>query len=122
MQLQLAALPWLKLEEPCTTLWEKPLQHSCAKGLKGARRYGCFPLTPGTSPWLPAAASRHMLPLFLLVSRDGIHPWLAAPDWLARAIVSGYILFVAAAVAGLDVVMATGKVRKRTSMEERDFG
>ena len=62
------------------------------------------------SPWLPAAASRHMLPLFLLANlatgavNIGMDT-LGAPDWLARAIVSGYILFVAAAAVGLDLFM-----------------
>ena len=62
------------------------------------------------SPWLPAAASRHMLPLFLLANlatgavNIGMDT-LGAPDWIARAIVSGYILFVAAAAVGLDLFM-----------------
>ena len=62
------------------------------------------------SPWLPAAASRHMLPLFLFANlatgavNIGMDT-LGAPDWLARAIVSGYILFVAAAAVGLDLFM-----------------
>ena len=63
------------------------------------------------SPWLPAAASRHMLPLFLLANlatgavNVGMDT-LVAPDWLARVIVSGYIMFVAAAAAGLDFVIS----------------
>ncbi len=64
------------------------------------------------APWLPAAASRNMLPLFLLanVATGCVNlgsDTLGAPPWHARGIVVAYIAAVAAAAAGLDVAGVT---------------